>query len=164
MCILGLCSTVRELNFIEQGKWKLKQHYANFIYNWLASSSILYQHIKGQAKMEFFSISSIYALSVVCLGALLFFSVFAMIWIFWLMPVCKNNKLRKNGFRGPSPRFPFGNLMEMRNKALHQVPSPSSSSSSSSSGDHLRTISHDIHSIAFSYFAQWRKTFGTWFY
>ncbi|KAM0942062.1 putative cytochrome P450 [Dioscorea sansibarensis] len=107
--------------------------------------------------MEFFSISSIYGLSVVCLSALLFFSVFAMVWIFWLMPVCKNNKLRKNGFRGPSPRFPFGNLMEMRNKALHQVPS---SSSSSSNGDHSRNISHDIHSIAFSYFAQWRKTFG----
>jgi hypothetical protein len=57
-------------------------------------------------------------------------------------------QLERNGFRGPRPQFPFGNLLQMmRKKHVTSVhPSPG--------------VTHDIHASVFPYFARWIKSFG----
>ncbi|WCJ36661.1 cytochrome P450 family 715 subfamily A polypeptide 1 [Euphorbia peplus] len=57
-------------------------------------------------------------------------------------------KLRKNGFGGPTPNFPMGNLKEMK-----KITAAASSSSSFN-------ISNDIHYSVFPYFSQWQKSHG----
>ncbi|KAM0945118.1 putative cytochrome P450 [Dioscorea sansibarensis] len=81
-----------------------------------------------------------------CFVILLFFLFFlALLSVFWLLPFASSRRLKSNGFLGPSPNFPFGNLMEMRQ---------TSKLSSSSSGN------HDIHSVVLPYFARWNKLYG----
>ncbi|KDP22269.1 hypothetical protein JCGZ_26100 [Jatropha curcas] len=57
-------------------------------------------------------------------------------------------KLKKNGFGGPTPKFPLGNIVEMKKI----------STSSTSSGS--LNFSNDIHPTVLPYFAQWQKSHG----
>ncbi|KAL9335788.1 hypothetical protein Peur_072969 [Populus x canadensis] len=83
-------------------------------------------------------------------------SFFNVIWriLFscWILPGRAHMKLKKNGFRGPTPNFPLGNHREI--KRISREATVSSSSSGSSK------ISNDIHSSVFPYFSQWQKSHG----
>ncbi|XP_051121655.1 cytokinin hydroxylase-like [Andrographis paniculata] len=70
----------------------------------------------------------------------------------WISPWLLYRKLRANGFFGPNPNFPLGNLNQIKN----QKPDCSNISSS----DDLTAISNDIHSFAFPYFATWQQSHG----
>ncbi|KAL3653529.1 hypothetical protein CASFOL_003210 [Castilleja foliolosa] len=89
------------------------------------------------------------ALSLVLMAAgfLLLFMVLKLCFSWWVMPCLANRKLKANGFSGPKPSFPFGNLSEMK-----RTNKPYSNSSFS--------VSNDIHSTAFPYFARWQKLHG----
>ncbi|XP_039118106.1 cytokinin hydroxylase-like [Dioscorea cayenensis subsp. rotundata] len=77
----------------------------------------------------------------------------ALLSVFWLLPSASLRRLKSNGFLGPSPNFPFGNLMEMRQT--------SKTSSSSTTTTTTTTIgNHDIHSVVLPYFARWKKLYG----
>ncbi|RWV95933.1 hypothetical protein GW17_00041391 [Ensete ventricosum] len=80
------------------------------------------------------------------MGGLLLFLLAGAISVFWVWPAETWLRLRRNGFGGPSPLFPLGNLMEMSKKG--EAPSPVSSS-----------ITHDIHSSVFPYFSRWRNAY-----
>lgn len=67
------------------------------------------------------------------------------------MPNLAYTQLRRNGFGGPPPRFPFGNIIDIfmfRDQQLTTSSSPSS------------TIHHNIHPTVFPHFSRWRKTHG----
>ncbi|KAJ4849079.1 hypothetical protein Tsubulata_045231 [Turnera subulata] len=72
-----------------------------------------------------------------------------LLFSFWIYPIRAHLKLKRNGFGGPSPNFPLGNLKEMR-KISQEASSVSGSSK----------ISHDIHSTVFPYFATWKQSHG----
>ncbi|GMI96326.1 cytochrome P450, family 715, subfamily A, polypeptide 1 [Hibiscus trionum] len=67
----------------------------------------------------------------------------------WILPIRAFRRIKKNGFGGPTPSFPLGNITEMKN---------SKNANDSSLG--LPANSHDIHSTVFPYFAKWQKTHG----
>ncbi|VVB15701.1 unnamed protein product [Arabis nemorensis] len=70
----------------------------------------------------------------------------------WILPVRAQKKLRENGFDGPPPSFPLGNLNDMKKlkKALVMVEKSKTST----------IINHDIHSIALPHFAWWQQQYG----
>ncbi|CAI9762419.1 unnamed protein product [Fraxinus pennsylvanica] len=70
-----------------------------------------------------------------------------LLFSWWIMPNLAYKKLKANGFSGPKPSFPFGNLSDMKKEKKSEDSSPSSS-----------IISHDIHSAAFPFFARWQKS------
>ncbi|KAK8486628.1 hypothetical protein V6N12_033680 [Hibiscus sabdariffa] len=72
----------------------------------------------------------------------------------WILPIRAYRKIKKNGFVGPTPSFPMGNIREMKNNSKNYV----DDSSLGFSG-----ISHDIHSTVFPYFARWQKFYGKLF-
>ncbi|KAL2556068.1 Cytochrome [Forsythia ovata] len=78
----------------------------------------------------------------------LLFLVCGISYCWWVLPNLAYRKLKENGFSGPKPSFPIGNLDEMKKK--NRVVSTSSTLS----------ISHDIHSVVFPYFARWQKLHG----
>ncbi|XP_022968014.1 cytochrome P450 714C2-like [Cucurbita maxima] len=73
----------------------------------------------------------------------------------WVLPVLAHQKLKRNGFRGPPPTFPLGNIAEMKRirKASAAINGDSHSFPSSK-------VSHDIHSTVFPHFAQWQASYG----
>ncbi|KAL9163323.1 hypothetical protein ABFS82_06G033000 [Erythranthe guttata] len=70
----------------------------------------------------------------------------------WVVPQLTYRKLKANGFSGPKPSFPLGNLNHMK-KLKTMTSSPSSSSSS-------KPTMNDIHSTVFPYFSQWQQLHG----
>ncbi|XP_072994983.1 cytokinin hydroxylase [Typha latifolia] len=82
--------------------------------------------------------------------ALLPLFLYFSISILWQSPISLRRRLRANGFYGPPPSFPLGNLIEMSSCYKQDEGAASCSSG----------ISHDIHSSVFPYFARWRKSFG----
>lgn len=74
------------------------------------------------------------------------FAGLAAVFMCWVLPFFSYLKLRKNGFSGPSPSFPLGNLREM--------------AASSSSDRQPLGLNHNIHSHVFPYFAHWRSKYG----
>ncbi|XVF09883.1 hypothetical protein REPUB_Repub07fG0135500 [Reevesia pubescens] len=68
----------------------------------------------------------------------------------WILPIRAYRKIKKNGFGGPTPSFPLGNIREMKSTSKNI-----NDSSLESSG-----ISHNIHSTVFPYFARWQKSHG----
>ncbi|KAG8381313.1 hypothetical protein BUALT_Bualt06G0109400 [Buddleja alternifolia] len=72
-----------------------------------------------------------------------------LLYSWWVMPYLAYRKLKSNGFSGPKPSFPLGNLNDM--KKLKNTDSTSSP---------LSTISNDIHSTAFPHFSMWQKLYG----
>ncbi|KAH6757748.1 hypothetical protein C2S51_038656 [Perilla frutescens var. frutescens] len=82
------------------------------------------------------------SLVIIIVGKLLF--------SMWVLPCLAYRKLKANGFSGPKPSFPFGNLNDI--KRLKMMMTRSSSP--------LMSISNDIHSTAFPYFSLWQKLYG----
>ncbi|XP_068639578.1 cytokinin hydroxylase-like [Aristolochia californica] len=70
----------------------------------------------------------------------------------WIRPVRANRKLKKNGFSGPPPFFPLGNINEMTNKRKKMK--------GGSGSEQSLKISHDIHSAVFPFFSHWRQRYG----
>lgn len=76
-----------------------------------------------------------------------------VLYSWWIMPKLMYRKLKANGFEGPTPNFPLGNINDMKKELMMKRTSSSSS---------VNDISHDIHSLAFPYFATWQKLHGTY--
>ncbi|XP_044468934.1 cytokinin hydroxylase-like [Mangifera indica] len=96
--------------------------------------------------MAFLLLSSVFSLALMVLLLRVLLSC-------WVLPVLAYHKTKRGGLRGPAPNFPFGNISEMKNKKTKSDDSSSLGSSSS-------TISHDIHSVLFPYFARWQQSYG----
>ncbi|KAL5746342.1 hypothetical protein ACOSP7_027488 [Xanthoceras sorbifolium] len=71
----------------------------------------------------------------------------------WVLPGLAYLKLKRSGFTGPTPRFPLGNISEM--KTINRDSSSSVDDESSSD-----IISNDIHSTVFPYFSRWQQSHG----
>eukprot|EP00257_Ricinus_communis_P002482 XP_002513695.2 cytochrome P450 714C2 [Ricinus communis] len=99
--------------------------------------------------MEFLYLSKAFTLTVFGVFLYLFLRVLIS---FWISPYKAYLKLQKNGFGGPTPSFPLGNIEEM--KKISKICAASASSNGS------LTISNDIHSTVFPYFAQWQESHG----
>lgn len=67
----------------------------------------------------------------------------------WIFPIQKHKKLKRNGFGGPTPSFPLGNIKEMGKKNI-SIQSLVASTN----------LTHDIHSNVFPYFSTWQKSHG----
>ncbi|KAI3975192.1 hypothetical protein MKX01_020593 [Papaver californicum] len=81
-----------------------------------------------------------------------------VIYSCWISPVLVHRKLKRNGFKGPPPSFPLGNIPEMRkkidrNKKIIML-------RASDDHDQSLDITHDIHSIVFPYFSRWSRLYG----
>ncbi|XP_010444831.1 PREDICTED: cytokinin hydroxylase-like [Camelina sativa] len=102
--------------------------------------------------MEFLEVPRVWYMffnvSVVVL-CLVFFKLFLRCWI---LPVRTQKKLRDNGFLGPQPSFPLGNLNDMKKLKMASLMVDNSKSST--------IINHDIHSIALPHFARWQQDYG----
>ncbi|CAA0834351.1 cytochrome P450- family 715- subfamily A-polypeptide 1 [Striga hermonthica] len=68
----------------------------------------------------------------------------------WVWPCLVYRRLKANGFSGPKPSFPLGNLRDMR-RGEHNEPRFRGS---------CLSLSNDIHSAAFPYFSGWQKSHG----
>ncbi|KAJ4778419.1 Cytochrome P450 [Rhynchospora pubera] len=97
-----------------------------------------------------FFLLSIQTLNYV-IGSITLFLLCTLISILWISPQKMKVKLERNGFSGPSPRFPYGNLFQMTKKDTTSSPYLAAG-----------TL-HDIHAAVFPYFARWRKSFGNIF-
>ncbi|XP_043717968.1 cytokinin hydroxylase-like [Telopea speciosissima] len=71
-----------------------------------------------------------------------------LMFICWVSPTQTHKRLRKNGFGGPKPNFPLGNIEDMRKKEEKDSVFESVNET------------HNIHSSVFPYFARWRKLYG----
>ncbi|MCL7021928.1 hypothetical protein MKW94_020052 [Papaver nudicaule] len=101
--------------------------------------------------MEF---ADLYKLSIVVQGVASvvgFLILCAGVYSCWISPILAQRKLKRNGFKGPPPSFPLGNIAEMRKKVM-VLPFDSHRASLG--------ITHDIHSIVFPYFSRWSKLYG----
>ncbi|KAL8153497.1 hypothetical protein V2J09_011257 [Rumex salicifolius] len=85
---------------------------------------------------------------------------FAVLFILWkllfscyLKPMMALKNLKNHGFTGPTPSFPLGNLLSMKNKIKEEEEDVVNGASSPK-------ISHDIHSTSFPYFASWQRSHG----
>ncbi|KAK8685161.1 hypothetical protein V6N13_041169 [Hibiscus sabdariffa] len=81
--------------------------------------------------------------------ACLLYLFLRLLFSWWILPIRGYRRVKRNGFGGPTPSFPLGNIAEMKN---------SKNADDSSLG--FSGISHDIHSTTFPYFAKWQKTHG----
>ena len=92
-------------------------------------------------------------IGLVIFGLFILF-VFRVLFCCWVSPFLVHKKLKRNGFRGPTPCFPLGNISEMKRMNANN---PNSTVEDSSSHHQL---THDIHSTVFPYFARWQTTYG----
>lgn len=88
-------------------------------------------------------------LITISLGISAFLLAIMVLFSCWVLPFMAYRKLKANGFSGPKPSFPFGNLNDIKMLL-----------SSSSSTPLSKCISNDIHSTAFPYFSLWQKLYG----
>ncbi|XAR71712.1 hypothetical protein NMG60_11018109 [Bertholletia excelsa] len=88
---------------------------------------------------------------ILSLALILVSVLLRVFWSCWVLPKKAYGRLRKNGFGGPTPNFPLGNISDViqitKKKAMDSSSPPSE-------------ITHDIHSIVFPYFAEWQKSHG----
>jgi len=82
-------------------------------------------------------------LATLCLLLLL---ILTFSW--WIFPILKHKNLKSCGLGGPTPRFPLGNIEEMKRK----------------NNVAYSYLSHDIHSNVFPYFSSWQKLHGKFSY
>lgn len=87
---------------------------------------------------------------LILLVSILILMVVRVLYYWCILPNLAYFKLMRNGFEGPVPSFPFGNLGEMK-KLLGIYNCPQFSSPK---------VTNDIHSIVFPYFAKWQKSYG----
>ncbi|XP_074286469.1 cytochrome P450 714A1-like [Silene latifolia] len=74
----------------------------------------------------------------------------------WVKCEMQRRKLRKQGIKGPSPSFLYGNVSKM-DKIRAMVAKETPLNSSNNNGE---IVGHDYTSSLFPYFEQWRKEFG----
>ncbi|XP_042032073.1 cytokinin hydroxylase-like [Salvia splendens] len=86
------------------------------------------------------------SLGILC-ASIVFILVGKLVFSCWIIPFLGYRKLKRNGFSGPKPSFPFGNLNDIKLLSSFSSSSPLS-------------ISNNIHSTAFPYFAVWQKLYG----
>lgn len=79
----------------------------------------------------------------------LLFVFLRVLYSCWILPALAYRKIKRSGFKGPTPSFPLGNLSEIMNKKKSADVSVESLS-----------ISHDIHSTVFPYFSRWQQSHG----
>lgn len=87
------------------------------------------------------------------MAAFISFLLWRVLYTCWVLPIRAYRKLAVNGFSGPPPSFPLGNIADMK-KTKRKIELSSCSSS--------LTVSNDIHSSVFPYFAQWQKDHGSY--
>ncbi|KGN57414.2 hypothetical protein Csa_010508 [Cucumis sativus] len=73
----------------------------------------------------------------------------------WILPTLAHKKLKRNGFEGPSPSFPLGNITEMK-----KIMKAAAAGGAAINGSSSNNLSHDIHSTIFPHFAQWQNSYG----
>ncbi|CAI8600355.1 unnamed protein product [Vicia faba] len=95
--------------------------------------------------MVFVALSQIFFVLTSILLAICLCLLATLTYFWWILPNHKLQNLKKCGFDGPIPSFPFGNIKEMKRN-----------SSFSFSLD----ITHNIHSIVSPYYSSWQKSFG----
>ncbi|KAG9441240.1 hypothetical protein H6P81_017094 [Aristolochia fimbriata] len=97
-------------------------------------------------------------LSFMFITVVLLLAGMAVVYQCWVWPVGANQRLKKNGFSGPPPVFPLGNIKEMiKNRPRKTMKGTLNDESS----EYLSlNISHDIHSTVFPFFSQWRQRYG----
>ena len=83
-----------------------------------------------------------------------------------LKPKLLRAKLQRQGIRGPSPSFLFGNIPEMKRiqLQLHSTPKATSTSTTKehvSESDHPVAIAHNWPSTLFPHLERWRNQYGT---
>ncbi|KAM0948008.1 putative cytochrome P450 [Dioscorea sansibarensis] len=85
-----------------------------------------------------------------------FITTFALYlyYISWMKPERTRNELRKQGIKGPSPLFFYGNLLEMKRILLEEKARRGRDKGGACH------IHHDYTSSVFPYFTQWRKAYG----
>jgi hypothetical protein len=96
--------------------------------------------------MEFIWLCGIFVamFATLCLILLL---ILTISW--WILPIQVQKKLKRNGFGGPTPSFPLGNIKEMKRKNSNIQSLVASSNPT-----------NDIHSQVFPYFSSWTKSHG----
>lgn len=87
-------------------------------------------------------------LALASMAALTLFLFLKLSFSWWVFPILTHRKLKRCGFRGPPPSFPFGNIEEMKKKKKNVINSGSS-------------VTHDIHPTVFPYFSRWQNSHGT---
>ncbi|CAN1158777.1 Cytochrome P450 714C2 [Linum perenne] len=92
-------------------------------------------------------------------AAVLCYLCWNVVYAFWVSPLGAYYKLRRNGFGGPTPSFPVGNIKEMRTIAKVTATTTATCVVSPSTAG-AAGISHDIHSAVFPYFSQWQNSHG----
>jgi len=91
----------------------------------------------------------------VILGALLVLLVH-LYNLLILKPKVLRGKLQRQGIRGPSPSFLFGNIPEMKRSHLRVY----STVPTTAAEDSLVAIAHDWPSTVFPHLVQWRNEYG----
>ncbi|PAN09047.1 hypothetical protein PAHAL_1G454700 [Panicum hallii] len=98
-----------------------------------------------------------------CAGAMAALALLlcAFIYAAWLSPAATRRRLRRAGFDGPRPSFPFGNLPEITATTMAAANSSTSTKTTLPllPASPSSTIS-DVHAAVFPYFARWRQAFG----
>ncbi|KAL5069858.1 hypothetical protein RYX36_020745 [Vicia faba] len=85
---------------------------------------------------------------VAVFATLCFLLLLILTFSWWIFPIQILKKLKRNGFQGPTPSFPLGNIEEMKRKNIIKSSLESSN------------LTHDIHSRVFPYFSSWQKSHG----
>jgi cytochrome P450 len=83
-----------------------------------------------------------------------------LLYAAWLSPAATRRRLRRAGFDGPRPSFPFGNLPEITATLKASAASSSRSSHDGGSSSSSSSDADDTHARVFPYFARWRQAFG----
>ncbi|CAM8962408.1 unnamed protein product [Rhodiola kirilowii] len=89
-------------------------------------------------------------LCLLCISSISSFLFLLMPYYLWISLIVTYRRLKRIGFPGPAPSFPFGNLGEMKKKNI-KVKAKSKTSNE---------ISHDIHATAVPFYARWQRDHG----
>lgn len=95
---------------------------------------------------------------LLAIGLFFLILLWRLLFCCWISPTLAYWKLKKNGFGGPTPSFPLGNISDMKGKIINK------SNIDSFGGSSSNIITHDIHAMAFPYFARWQKSHGKHFH
>ncbi|KAK4283078.1 hypothetical protein QN277_000073 [Acacia crassicarpa] len=99
------------------------------------------------------------ALSFAFISTLALIMLFKLTLSWWIFPILTRHKLKRCGFTGPTPSFPFGNIHDMK-----KTTTKDNNNTNTCSDDSLEyssnCLSHDIHRTVFPYFSRWQDSHG----
>ncbi|XP_054787876.1 cytokinin hydroxylase-like [Prosopis cineraria] len=104
--------------------------------------------------MEFLAL----ALAFMATLALFLISKLTLSW--WVLPFLTHQKLKRCGFTGPVPSFPFGNIDEMKKTTTTTMITKNNINTSDYLDCSSCCLSHDIHQTVFPYFSRWQNSHG----